>query len=307
MIVLPLFESNLSNSSPVKRIPTFIVSFLLLAFCSSFSPKPAWTNLLDTNLSQWQTYLSYRHSEDYTGEVPKDASGNPLVPIGYNKNESNVFSVMQEKGEPVLRISGEIYGCVFTKADYENYHFRLKVKWGDKKWTPRLKKLKDSGICYHSQGECGKDYWKAWMLSQEFQIMEGHMGDYWNMANSAIDVRALLPEGSMNTVASNNQPFLPIGSGTPNTGFCLRTVDNQSPANDWTTVELICYKGKSLHIVNGKVVMVLANSRYHTEGKDYPLSKGKLQLQSEAAEVFYKDIQIKPIDQLPTEYDAYFR
>jgi hypothetical protein len=170
-----------------------------------------------------------------------------------------------------------------------------------------LKKLKDSGICYHSQGECGKDYWKAWMLSQELQIMEGHMGDYWNIANSAIDVRAFIPEGGMNTVAGHKQPFLPIGNGAPNAGFCLRTVDNQSPNNDWTTVELICYKGKSLHIVNGKVVMVLANSRYHENGKDFPLTKGKIQLQSEAAEVFYKDIQLKQIDQLPASYEAYFK
>ncbi len=291
----------------MKTITTLIASFLLLCISNSFSPKPEWTNLLDKDLSQWQTYLSYRHSDDYKGEIPKDASGNQIAPIGYNKNESNVFSVTQEKGESVLRISGEIYGCLFTKTDYENYHFKLKVKWGEKKWTPRLKKLKDSGICYHSQGECGKDYWKAWMLSQEFQIMEGHMGDYWNIANSAIDVRAYIPEGSMNTVASNNQPFLPIGTGTPNSGFCLRTVDNQSPANDWTTVELICYEGKSLHIVNGKVVMVLANSRYHEGDKDFPLTKGKIQLQSEAAEVFYKDIQIKQIYGLPAEYEAYFK
>ncbi|MEO6674094.1 MAG: family 16 glycoside hydrolase [Ginsengibacter sp.] len=96
----------------------------------------------------------------------------------------------EENGGPVLRISGEIYGCIFTKEEYENYHLRLKVKWGEKKWTPRKAKLKDSGICYFSQGECGKDYWRAWMLSQEFQIMQGHMGDYWNIANSAIDVRA---------------------------------------------------------------------------------------------------------------------
>jgi len=145
------------------------------------------------------------------------------------------------------------------------------------------------------------------MLSQEFQIMEGHMGDYWNIANAAIDVRALIPEGTMNTVASNRQPFLPIGTGTPNAGFCLRTVDNESPDNDWTTVELICFGGKSLHIVNGKVVMVLANSRYHEGNKDFPLVRGKIQLQSEAAEVFYREIQIKNLDKLPAQYESYFK
>ncbi len=38
-----------------------------------------------------------------------------------------------------------------------------------------------------------------------------------------------------------------------------------------------------------------------------PLIKGKIQLQSEAAEVFYKNIQIKKLDQLPEEYAVYFK
>jgi hypothetical protein len=37
-----------------------------------------------------------------------------------------------------------------------------------------------------------------------------------------------------------------------------------------------------------------------------PLTHGKLQLQSEAAEVFYKDIVIKPISSIPAGYEQYF-
>ncbi|MEO6674093.1 MAG: family 16 glycoside hydrolase [Ginsengibacter sp.] len=111
----------------------------------------------------------------------------------------------------------------------------------------------------------------------------------------------------MNTVAGNEQPFLPIGTGTGNTGFCLRTVNNESSNDEWTTIDLVCFEGKSLHIVNGKVVMVLANSRYFENGKFFPLTKGKIQLQSEGAEVFYKDIQIQNISKLPDEFEKYFR
>ena len=171
----------------------------------------------------------------YTGEIPKNEKGKIIPPIGYNKNEGNVFSVSEENGKPVLRVSGEIYGCLYTKAEYENFHLKLKVKWGTKKWDPRKQKLKDSGICYFSTGKCGVDYWRTWMLSQEFQIMEGHMGDYWNISNSAIDIRAYLPEGSMNAVAGNSQPFLSMGTGTALQGLCLRTVDNASAEDEWTT------------------------------------------------------------------------
>jgi hypothetical protein len=286
---------------------TFLTFCVFANFgCNKKTAEEGWTNLLDKNLSQWESYLSYSHKNGFRGEVPANENGQPIDPIGYNKNTKNVFSVKDSSDVPVLRISGEIYGCIFTKQEFENFHLRLKVKWGNLKWEPRLAKLKDSGILYYSQGECGKDYWKSWMLSQEFQVMEGHMGDYWNIANSAIDIRAFLPEGTMNCVASPKQPFLPMGNGALYPGFCLRSADYESPDGEWTTLELICFDGKSLHIVNGHVVMILQNSRYFKEGKAYPLVRGKIQLQSEASEVFYKDIQIKAISSLPSEYKALF-
>jgi hypothetical protein len=168
-----------------------------------------------------------------------------------------------------------------------------------------MTKLKDSGILYHSIGKSGVDYWRAWMLSQEFQIMEGHMGDYWNIANSAIDIKAFLPEGKMNSIANKEQPFLPFGSGSGE-GFCMRSENKENPVGEWTDIELICYEGKSLHIVNGTVVMVLQNSRYMDNGKAVPLIRGKIQLQSEAAEVYYKNIRIKTLDALPKEYASLF-
>ena len=52
--------------------------------------------------------------------------------------------------------------------------------------------------------------------------------------------------------------------------------------------------------------MILQNSRYVENGKKVPLQKGKIQLQSEATEVFYKDIKIKEIKALPKDYQAFF-
>lgn len=280
--------------------------FLILLFITAFSPKTEWIPLLDKNLNQWDTYLSFKHKNNYQGEMPKDERGKDILPVGYNKNQ-DVFTVVEQNGAPVLKISGEYYGSIITKQEYENYHLKLQVKWGDKKWEPRTEKLKDSGILYHSVGQCGVDYWRSWMLSQELQIMEGHMGDYWSIANSAIDVKAFLPEGDMmNAVASTKQKFVSIGSGTELSGFCMRSADYESNAGEWTTIELICFEGKSLHIVNGNVVMVLQNSRYIENGKAIPLTKGKIQIQSEAAEVFYKDIKIKNITSLPKEYMKFF-
>lgn len=276
------------------------------AFCSC-KEESGWTNLLDKDLSHWDNYLSFKHQIGYDGQAPKDNNGNLIQPIGLNQPGYNVFTVIEEENELVLKISGEIYGCLFTKEEYSNYHLKLKVKWGDMKWDPRKKLLKDSGVLYHSIGAPGIDYWRSWMLSQEFQIMEGHMGDYWNLANSAIDIKAFIPESTMNPVADISQAFIPFGEGEEIPGFCIRSANYENYTGEWTTIELICFEGKSLHVVNGNVVMILKDSRYVKDGKTIPLIKGKIQLQSEAAEVYYKDIRIKNLDILPEEYTQYFQ
>ena len=75
---------------------------------------------------------------------------------------------------------------------------------------------------------------------------------------------------------------------------------------DWNTIELICFGDKSIHLVNGHVVMALSGSVYKEGNELKFLTKGRIQLQSEAAEVFYKEIQIKKIEALPSEYISLF-
>ena len=127
-------------------------------------------------------YLSYRG--DQIMSVLKGTAPADLKPVGLNPPGQNVFTMVEQDGKPVLRISGEIYGCATTTQEFSNYHFRASFKWGEKKWEPRLTELKDSGILYHSRGAFGVDYWKSWALSQEFQVIEHGIGEYWRQATS---------------------------------------------------------------------------------------------------------------------------
>lgn len=266
-----------------------------------------WSNLIDKDLSKWDTYLSFKHQLGYDGSPPKDATGQLIEPIGMNQPGYDVFTTVEEDNEQLIRVSGEYYGCLISKEEYSNYHLQLKFKWGELKWVPRKNLLKDSGILYHSIGPMAAEHWRSWMLSQEFQIMEGHTGDFWKQANSAIDIRAYTPEFIMNPMAHESQDFLPIGMGEKNEYYCLRSSNNENKHGEWNTLDLICFDGKSLHIVNGEVVMILKNSRYLNEqGEAIPLRKGKIQLQSEAAELFYKDIKIRTLENFSEEYARYF-
>jgi len=53
--------------------------------------------------------------------------------------------------------------------------------------------------------------------------------------------------------------------------------------------------------------MILKNSRYLNDANEFiPMTKGKIQLQSEAAEIFFKDIKIRNIDSLEKSLSSYF-
>ncbi|OUJ74247.1 3-keto-disaccharide hydrolase [Hymenobacter crusticola] len=298
----------------MKRWPTLLLGATLLLPAISFKTAPpkapaTWQPLLDKSLSKWRTFESYRHQLGYKGKTPTDAQGKPIPPIGYDKNEAQVFTVVMQEGKPVLRISGEIYGCVFTKQDFKNYHLKLKVKWGTKKWVPRLDEPRDSGVLYNSQGECGVDYWHSWMLAQEFQVSEHEkgnaMGDFWCIANSTADINAAY--NSTKDTLKYNPTAAPLRMGRGGPGFCQAAANYESPNGQWTELELINVNGQSIHLVNGHMVLAVNNSGFVVDGQRQPLTHGKIQLQSEAAEVFYKDIMIKPLDAMPAEYTRYFK
>jgi hypothetical protein len=259
-----------------------------------------WRPLLDEQLSQFDVYLSYRGDQIMNvvqGKTPA------LQPVGLNPARQNVFTVSMQEGKPVLRISGEIYGCISTKREFSDYHLRAKYKWGEKVWEPRLTEPKDSGILYHSRGDFGVDYWKSWAQAQEMNVMEKNTGEYWTIANVAIDIRAT-PGTGAGTVPrwDPGAPWTVFQS--PN-NHALAGSDEERPG-EWNEIELLCEQDRCVHVVNGKVVMALKNARTVDGTKSTPMTAGKLQIQSEAAEVFFRDIEIRSIRAMPAAYAAYF-
>ncbi|WP_049722058.1 3-keto-disaccharide hydrolase [Gilvimarinus polysaccharolyticus] len=286
-----------------------MLSTALLLGCSSFTKADQWQPLLDSELSQWRTYLGFPSPETNAVGLKQAEDGEYLEPVGYDRDDWNVFSVNDESGEPVLHITGEIYGGIFTRQNYSNYHLRLQVKWGQKKWPPRQELPFDSGILYHGTGEHGVDYWRAWPLSQEFQIVEqgveGLTGDWWKIAHSQIDINCGSTMQGEPAKYDLSAPLTTFG-GAEGAIPCGASHNNEKPSGEWNTLELITYQGKSLHIVNGEVVMALSRSSYTTESGAKPLTRGQIVLQSEAGEVFYRRIEWQPIDAIPKVYRRYF-
>ncbi len=267
-----------------------------------------WTNLFEGDPQEnWEVFIGAPHATvKGLDNIDPKSDGKNSKPLGLNNDPKHVFAFETIDGEQVLHISGEIYGALTSKQAFGNYHLKLQFKWGEKVWEPRLLRERDSGILYHCVGEHGS-FWNVWMTSQEFQVQEGDMGDYYGLAGTLIDIPSVKKEDAKEfdyLKGGALNPYSSLQRLPPN--HCNKGFDNENPHGEWNTLELICHEGTSLHIVNGKVVMALFNSKYkNSEGQIVPLQKGRIQIQSEAAEAFYKNIEIRSIRKIPNKYKKY--
>ncbi|QJW90489.1 DUF1080 domain-containing protein [Spirosoma taeanense] len=269
-------------------LPILLLSLTRLSAQSP--PKQAdWQSLFNgKNLNGWETYLDRPYS--------KSEPGQQAAPLGLNNDPNHVFSVVTVDGQPALRISGETFGGINTLADFENYHLRLEFKWGQQQWPPKLGQPRDSGLLYHSVGKHGTPM--LWMESFEFQIQEGDCGDYWGVMDVAADIPARKNDKGK-YVYQPGSPLITFQDKTPNGRSCLKSPDAEKPSGQWNTVDLYCVGDTCLHVMNGKVNMVLLNTRHLVNGQMQPLTRGKIQIQSEGAEVYYRNILVRSIKQLP--------
>lgn len=281
-----------------KKLFLFLIStFISFTF---FAQGDEWQLLLDKNLSHWEKYMGAPHtSVKGLDWVPK-GNGMDGVAMGLNNDPLNVFSTIEEDGETVLYITGEIYGGLTSKKVYENYHLKADFKWGEKKWEPRLNDKRDNGILYHCNGEHGA-FWNVWKESQEFQVQEGDMGDYFGLAGGVNTIPVSInKEGFYEYDENGKEMRLGTVMKGKNVYRGVRKGNFEKPNGEWNTLELVSYNGKSYHIVNGNVVLVLNNAERATEVGYESVTRGKLQIQAEAAEAYYRRISIKEIDVLPS-------
>lgn len=268
---------------------TIVIIFIGAGFRKPAHAKDGWVKLFNgKNLDGWDTYLGPGY----------DSITNKRTPApGLNNDILNVFTISTDNGEKVIHISGEQAGAITSKKEYENFHVQLMFKWGVRTWGAKRGKKKDSGLLYFCVGPDGADYGN-WMRSQEFQIEEGNCGDYWGVAGGFEQVPADKKNDSVYIYNPAGQLYT-FKDHTPVGRRCIKRGDAENPTGEWNTIDLYCHGDTSVHVVNGKVVMVLYHSQQWDNGAASPLAKGKLQIQSEGAEVYYKGIKVQGIERIP--------
>ncbi len=262
-----------------------------------------WTPLFDQSFSKWETFVGAPHSSVELEGYPKSDNVTKGVPLGLNNDVKKVMTMIKQDGEDVLYITGEIYAGLTSLSNFSNYHLKVQFKWGEKKWAPRLKDKRDSGILYHARGSHGA-FWNVWMESLELQVQESDMGDF----VALLEVNGQIPAkktGKMYKYVPGGDSIMVFGANAnskPSAGYCHIPQSAEKPNGEWNTIELICLDNNCIHVVNGKVVMVVRNAKQIVDGKEVNLNSGKIQIQSEAAECYYKNAQIKAITKIPAKY-----
>jgi hypothetical protein len=301
-----LFSTDNSTSKAAIMKYLFLLLFLtgIVAFAARQKVVPrgqdsdltmhlqgsSWNSLFNgKDLSGWNSYLG--PEVDSNGKRVSDQ------PLGLNNDPRKVFTVVSEDGEKAIRISGDGFGAISTKKEFDNYHLQLQFKWGRLQWGQKKNKKKDSGLLYHSVGPYGADN-GAWMRSQEFQVEEGNCGDYWGCAGGTADIPAIKKSDSQ-YVYTAGAPLYTFSANTRTGRHCIKGSDAENPSGNWNTLDLYCHGDTSVHVVNGRVMMILYHSAQSDKGEVHPLIKGSIQLQSEGAEVFYRQIKIQPFTKLP--------
>ena len=277
----------------------------MLAASAAFVLASAWAALFNgRDLTGWQTWLGIPDKSVTGLDLPRDADGRYTSALGLNVDPKRVFTVVEVDGAPAIRISGEMFGALIGKDEYGDFHLRLEFKWGEKKWPPRENVVRDSGILYYGVGEHGASPNKAWMRSVECQVQEHDVGDYWGVAGAVVDVT-----GERRSPGEGKEPLIYFAKNAPKIAVdgppprAVKAFDNERPTGAWNTVEVLCLRGTCVHAVNGKVNLVLTNPRQPApSGGTVPLTKGRLQIQTEGAEVFYRNIAIRPISKFPKAY-----
>ena len=284
------------------------ISTCALVATMTTSAQSGWTSLWNgRNLDEWTTWM---RQPEPTSDVPglaRGTDGRYTEPIGSGRDPLKVFTVAPDvDGAPAIRISGEAFGELRTRRSFENYHLKLQFKWGEKKWAPRDRPetQRDSGLLYHVHAPPGQDG-RTWARSIELQIQERDVGDLYAVG-STIAVRAKMRPGSKPALFDYDPTgeWMFFAQSHGQSGRCIKQPDNEKPTGEWNTVELIAFGEDAIHIVNGKVVMRLRGPMRIDAAVPTPVTSGAIILQSEGAEIFYRDIQIRPIKAIPEEFAA---
>jgi len=260
----------------------------------------AWRPLFNgRDFSGWSMFMAAPPPETNVPGLKRDETGKYLEPIGFNRDPLGVFRVESVDGRPAIHVSGAGFGVLTTDESFANFHLRMQVKWGERKWGYKLHLPLDAGLLYFARGPAGVDH-ATWPSCLEFQIQERDFGDLFTLGKTKITVRAR-HEGHLWIYDAQGAPTVFVARA-PIGARCVKLRDCENPKGEWNTLDLVCLGDSSIHVVNGVVVMRLHHGQIEDGAESKTLDSGQVCLQTEGGEVYYRDIEVTPIGSVPEQF-----
>jgi hypothetical protein len=252
---------------------TLVAAVLVCCSASVFAAEGEWKPLFNgKNLKGW--------SAEFASKPPE----NGAAPLSYFEVVDGEIHAYRD--ETAGTWQPNVY--LITDTEHRDYRLSLEYRWGTKKFPPRNENIRDSGLLYHVHRARPND----WPASVESQIQEGDTGDLWAVSSQAttfVDARKrsyLLPEqGGVPLTVGKDGDFQRVRHGKV----------NEYPG--WNTLEVIVRGDTATHIVNGVVNMRVTGLRSWDQATNswVKLDHGRIALQAESAEVFFRNVKIRPV------------
>jgi hypothetical protein len=171
------------------------------------------------------------------------------------KQKASPERIWKVEGDTIF-CEGSVYGYLITAKEYENYVLKVQWRWGEKVTSSR-----NSGVFVHVTGPD-----KIWPKAVEAQLMADHAGDFW-----------LVDTFKLKVDPARRDPKV--------ARHYYRMKDHvEKKVGEWNQYEITC-KGATIKLViNGQLV---------NEGSEAEISKGKILLQSEGAEIYFRNVELK--------------
>ena len=201
----------------------------------------------------------------------------------------------------VLRCGDEDLGYVATREAYKDFHLSVEYRWGRK--NPNDKYVRNSGVLLHGVGPDGSAN-GVWMTSIECQLAQGCEGDLILIKGKTADGSPYPATITSTTrVAEDGKTrWQPDGKPTVYAGkqfwwskhqpHFQELIDTRgasdvaSPLGEWNKVECLCAGSRITIKINGETV---------NECFDANPAAGKILLQSEGHEVFFRNLELRPL------------
>jgi hypothetical protein len=210
--------------------------------------------------------LSSARTEEKEGKTiklfnGKDLSGWKTFLDPRDKGKTKPEDVWSVK-EGILICKGKPYGYILTDKEYGDY--KLELEW---LWNPdeKVRGKRNSGVFVHVSGPD-----KIWPKGAEAQLMEGNAGDFWLVDGFKLDVDKERQDKK-----------------TPRHYYRIKTDKPvEKDIGEWNKYEITC---------KGDTITLVINGQKVNAGTNAQRSKGKILLQSEGAEIHFRNVKLTPL------------